>query len=68
MELKKIENIELVWIQNITNVVVPEIDSEVIRFTINTFWNIEPFIEGIDKKAETEEEDTLDSELEQLES
>jgi hypothetical protein len=43
-------------------------DSEVTRFTINTFWNIEPFIEGIDKKAETEEEDILDSELEQLES
>jgi hypothetical protein len=69
IELKKIENIEVVWIQNISNINIPELDNEIINYTINAYWNLEPFIEDIDKEPEkNEEEDVLDSELEQLES
>jgi hypothetical protein len=69
IELKKIENIKLVWIQNISNINIPELDSEIIRYSINAYWNLEPFLEDIKKEPEkTEEEDVLDSELDQLES
>ena len=67
IELKKIENIEIVWIQNISNITIPELDSEVINYTINAYWNLEPFLEDIDKKPEeNQEEDLLDSELDEL--
>lgn len=68
IELKKIENMEQVWIQNITNIHVPELNTEVINFTINTFWNIEAFIENIEQEDEPVDENTLDNELEELES
>jgi len=68
IELKKIENIENVWIQNITNIENIDTDSVIIRYTINAYWNMEPFLEDIEQKAETQEEDILDSELDQLES
>jgi hypothetical protein len=69
IELKKIENIELVWIQNISNIPIPDLDNEIISYTINAYWNLGPFLVDIDKEPEkTEEEDVLDSELDQLES
>ena len=68
IELKKIENMEQVWIQNITNIHVPELNTEVINFTINTFWDIEAFIENIEQEDEPADENTLDNELEELES
>ena len=68
IELKKIENIENVWIQNITNIENIDTESIIIRYTINAYWNMDPFLEGIEKKSETQEEDILDSELDQLES
>jgi hypothetical protein len=70
IELKKIENIELVWIQNINNVAIPEIDDEIISYTIDAYWNLDPFIETVDKKSGDNgvEEDVLESELDQLEN
>jgi len=68
IELKKIDGIERVWIQNIVNTEIPEMDNEVINFTINTFWDIGPFIEDVEQEQESQDENILDSELEELES
>ena len=68
IELKKIDRIERVWIQNIVNTDIPEMDNEVINFTINTFWDIGPFIEDVEQEQESQDENILDSELEELES
>ncbi|MCD4670197.1 MAG: hypothetical protein K8S14_07110 [Actinomycetia bacterium] len=68
IELKKIDGIERVWIQNIVNTPIPEIDKEVINFTIDTFWDIEPFTEDVKQEEKTDDEDVLDSELGKLES
>jgi len=68
IELKKIDGIERVWIQNIVNTTIPEMDKEVINFTINTFWDIGPFIEDVTQKEKTDDENILDSELGELES
>ena len=68
IELKKIENIEQVWIQNITNINSPEMNKDIINFTINTFWNIEHFIEDIEQEDSTPDEGILDTELEEIES
>jgi len=68
IELKKIENIELVWIQNISKISIPELESEIIRYTINAYWDLEHFIINEDKPEKQPDDDVLDSELEQLES
>lgn len=68
IELKKIENIEQVWIKNITNTNASEINIDVINFTIDIFWNIEFFIENIEQEGSTPDEGILDTELEEIES
>ena len=66
IELKKIEDIEVVWIENITRTVVPGIDLEVVSFTINTYWNLDSFTEGIDKTIKSQDEDILDEEISEI--
>ncbi len=69
IELNKIENLELVWIQSINNITNPAIDSEIIGFVINTYWDLEHFLEEIEAAPEAgQDEDVLDSELEELET
>ena len=63
IELKKIEDIEYVWIENITRTVVQEIDLEVVSFSINTYWNLDNFTGDIEKKIDTQDEDILDEEI-----
>ncbi len=43
-------------------------NNEVINFTINTFWDIGPFIEDVEQEQGSGDEDILDSELGELES
>jgi len=66
IELKKIEDIEIVWIENITRTVVPGIDLEVVSFTINTYWNLDSFTEDIDKTIKSQDEDILDEEISEI--
>ena len=66
IELKKIEDIEVVWIENITRTVVSGIDLEVVSFTINTYWNLDSFTEGIDKTIKSQDEDILDEEISEI--
>jgi len=63
IELKKIDNIETVWIENITRAVIQGIDLEIVSFTINTYWDLDNFTGGIDKKTNTQDEDILDEEI-----
>ncbi len=66
IELKKIEDIEIVWIENITRTVVPGIDIEVVSFTINTYWNLDSVTEDIDKTIKSQDEDVLDEEISEI--
>lgn len=68
IELKKMDNIEQVWIKSITNTNVSETNIDVINFVIDTFWDIESFVEGVEQDVQIQEEDVLDMELEELES
>ena len=63
IELKKIDNIKIVWIENITRTVIPLIDLEVVSFSINTYWDLDYFIEGIEDKANSQDEGILDEEV-----
>ena len=63
IELKKIENVEAVWIENITRTVVQGIDLEIVSFTINTYWKLDDFTGDIEKKTNTQDEDILDEEI-----
>jgi hypothetical protein len=63
IELKKIDNIEAVWIENITRTVVQGIDLEIVSFSISTYWNLDNFTGDIDKKTNTQDEDILDEEI-----
>lgn len=63
IELKKIDNIEAVWIENITRTVVQGIDLEIVSFSINTYWDLDNFTGDIDKKTNTQDEDILDEEI-----
>ena len=66
IELKKIENIEMVWIENITRTVVSGIDFEVVSFNISTYWNLDSFIEDIDKTIKSQDEDILEEEISEI--
>jgi len=68
IELKKIENINTVWIQSMVENTIAENNIELINFTINNFWETGPFIEDIEKVNKSEEEDTLESEIEEINS
>lgn len=69
IELDKIDNIELVWIQGINNMNLPETDSRVLTYVINAYWDLEYFLEEIEAEpAADQDEDVLDSELEELEN
>jgi hypothetical protein len=68
IELKKIENVKTVWIQSMVDSTVTENNIEVINFTINTFWEIEPFIEDIEQADTARDEDDLESEMEEINS
>jgi len=63
IELKKIENVEAVWIENITRTVIPGIDLEIVSFSINTYWDLDNFTGDIDRKTNTQDEDILDEEI-----
>jgi len=63
IELKKIDDIETVWIENITRTVVQGIDLEIVSFSINTYWDLDNFTGDIDKKINTQDEDILDEEI-----
>ncbi len=63
IELKKIDNIEAVWIENITRTVVQGIDLEIVSFSISTYWDLDNFIGDIDKRTDTQDEDILDEEI-----
>ena len=63
IELKKIEDIEFVWIENITRTIVQGIDLEIVSFSINTYWNLDNFTGDIEKKINTQDEDILDEEI-----
>ena len=63
IELKKIENIEVVWIENISRTVVSGTDLEVVSFIINTYWDLEAFTGNIEKKINVQDEDILDEEI-----
>lgn len=63
IELKKIDNVETVWIENITRTVVQGIDLEIVSFSINTYWDLDNFTGDIDKKTNTQDEDLLDEEI-----
>jgi len=63
IELKKIDNIETVWIENITRTMVQGIDLEIVSFSINTYWDLDNFTGDIDKKTNTQDEDILDEEI-----
>jgi Tfp pilus assembly protein PilN len=66
IELKKIENIEVVWIENISKTVVPEMDLEVITFIINTYWNLDTFTEDIEKTVKSQDEGVLDEDITEI--
>ncbi len=69
IELNKIDNLDLVWIQSINNITNPVIDSEIIGYVIITYWDVDYFIEKSGSTPEkSSDEDVLDSELEELES
>jgi len=69
IELNKIDNLDLVWIQSINNITNPVIDSEIIGYVIITYWDVDYFIEKSGSTPEkSSNEDVLDSELEELES
>ncbi|MBN2072778.1 MAG: hypothetical protein JW770_02395 [Actinobacteria bacterium] len=63
IELKKIKNIKDVWITAINEAVVPELELDVLDFTIEAYWDTGAFLEGITKKNQAQEEDTLDNEM-----
>jgi len=63
IELKKIDNVETVWIENITRTVIQGIDLEIVSFSINTYWDLDNFTGDIDKKTNTQDEDILDEEI-----
>ena len=63
IELKKIENIEIVWIENISRTVVSGTDLEVVSFIINTYWDLDVFTGDIEKKINDQDEDILDEEI-----
>ena len=63
IELKKIDNVETVWIENITKTVVQGIDLDIVSFSINTYWDLDNFTGDIDKKTNTQDEDILDEEI-----
>ena len=66
IELKKIDNIKTVWIENITRTVVQGIDLEIVSFSINTYWDLDSFTGDIDKKTNTQDEDILDEEISEI--
>jgi hypothetical protein len=69
IELNKIDNLDLVWMQSINNITNPATDGKIISFIINTYWDLDYFIEKTGAAPEeSSEEDVLDSELEDLES
>lgn len=63
IELKKIDNIENVWVENITRTVVQGMDLEIVSFSINTYWDLDNFTGDIDGKTNTQDEDILDEEI-----
>ncbi len=63
IELKKIDNIKIVWIESITRTVIPVIDLEVVSFSINTYWDLDYFIEGIVGRDDSQDEGILDEEI-----
>ncbi len=63
IELKKIDNIKIVWIESITRTVIPVIDLEVVSFSINTYWDLDYFIEGIEGRDDSQDEGILDEEI-----
>ncbi len=69
IELKKINNISEVWIKSINEVEIAEYSINASNFIINTYWDLEPFLEDIAKEVEQEqpEEGVLDSEIEEIE-
>jgi hypothetical protein len=60
IELKKINNIEVVWIDNITSSLVPGTDLEVVSFSMNTYWNLDYFTADIEQKTNTQGDNALD--------
>ena len=63
IELKKIENIEVVWIENISRTVVSGTNLEVVSSIINTYWDLDAFTGDIEKKTNVQDEDILDEEI-----
>ena len=69
IELKEIPAIsEEIWIDNISEAQVSEDSINAVSYTINTFWDLEPYLESIEKPDQIQDESVPeeDKELEEL--
>ncbi len=68
IELKKINSVSDVWIKSINEIEIADYSIDASSFIINTYWNLDPFLENIQTNiVEDPEEGILDSEIEEIE-
>jgi len=56
IEIKKIPGIGEVWIRNISRTQIPDVNVDVLSYTIETFWDLEPYLEEIKQQVEVYDE------------
>ena len=56
IEIKKIPGIGEVWIRNISRTEIPDVTVDALSYTIETFWNLEPYLEEIKQQVEVYDE------------
>ncbi len=56
IEIKKIPGIGEVWIRNISRTQIPDVTVDVLSYTIETFWDLEPYLEEIKQQVEVYDE------------
>ena len=71
VQIRNMENIGEVWINNVSKNYITESNIEVLSFTISAYLDIEPYLESLKGKKETqtqteEDEGVLDEELQLL--
>jgi len=56
IEIKKIPGIGEVWIRNISRTEIPDVTVDALSYTIETFWNLEPYLEEIKQQGQVYDE------------
>lgn len=56
IEIKKIPGMGEVWIRNISKTQIPNVAVDVLSYTIETFWDLEPYLEEIKQQDQVYDE------------